>query len=792
MMKRLIIAEQPFEPWTWIHLETDDIRKAITDHFPEWPAGARIYHRYVAQSCDVTPCDERTTEKLAELEGTFYVVVYPGDPISIIIAAIALVAAIVFAFVFKPHIPTPDGGSQQSPNNELAQRSNSQRLNGRIPDIFGQVRSTPDLLSVPYTVFENNQEIEYSYMCIGKGAYDIPAAEVRDGSTLMSDIAGSSAAIYGPNTSPNSGAPQLLIGATITEPLRAVKRFSQVNGQVLRAPDANQMTGSCRMLGPDQVQLNTESGLDFTAYFGVGDLVTLANAGIYSVTTTILSVSTNLIVLANPGGTAAAWNTLSTSTPTDWMDCTLSTSSDKWVGPFIIDMSNTTVVLGNFVAPQGLYAVENGNGNQHAVDINIEFEIVPVYPDGSDRCPAETGNVWVRGSATLKTQCGTTGQIILAGPGRCRVRARRTTPRFNDPGATWMDEVRWRDVYGAATVTDTHFGNITTVYTKTYATAGALSVKERKFNCLVTRKLPKYLGNKTFSSTLYPTQDAADIISFIALDPKIGNRAVSEIDFDQIYATIADVKAYFGVGGEPKAAWFNYTFDNDNISFEETIATVAQAAFCTAYRRGNVMKLSFEKTTEDSVLLFNHRNKLPGTEVRTVRFGAVDDNDGVELEYTNWVDDSRQTLYIPEDKSAINPKKIETIGVRSRVQAYYHAWRAYNKIKYQNVTIEFEATQEADLLIIQDRILVSDNTRPDTQDGEILSQNGLELYLSQPVTVSGSTYTIFVQHADSTVESIPITAGSDNRHIVLGRAPKAPLSLAEDNYARTTFMIVNG
>jgi len=87
---------------------------------------------------------------------------------------------------------------------------------------------------------------------------------------------------------------------------------------------------------------------------------------------------------------------------------------------------------------------------------------------------------------------------------------------------------------------------------------------------------------------------------------------------------------------------------------------------------------------------------------------------------------------------------------------------------------------------------VADNTRPDTQDGEIISVNGLELYLSQPVTVSGSTYNIFVQHIDSTVESIPITAGSDNRHVTLGRAPKAPLSLDEGNFARTTYMIVNG
>jgi hypothetical protein len=69
------------------------------------------------------------------------------------------------------------------------------------------------------------------------------------------------------------------------------------------------------------------------------------------------------------------------------------------------------------------------------------------------------------------------------------------------------------------------------------------------------------------------------------------------------------------------------------------------------------------------------------------------------------------------------------------VQAYYHAHRSWNKIKYQNVTVEFEATEEAELALLMDRILVANNTRSHTLDGEILKQDGLILTLSREITL---------------------------------------------------------
>ncbi|WP_230682022.1 hypothetical protein, partial [Streptococcus pneumoniae] len=89
----------------------------------------------------------------------------------------------------------------------LAGRTNDARVLQRIEDIFGLVRAYPSLIQPVYSKYINNIQYEYSYMCIGRGWYDV--ADVRDGETLLSDIDGSSAEFFNPFTSPNSGSPFL-------------------------------------------------------------------------------------------------------------------------------------------------------------------------------------------------------------------------------------------------------------------------------------------------------------------------------------------------------------------------------------------------------------------------------------------------------------------------------------------------------------------------------------------------------------------------------------------------------
>ena len=909
-MKIVTLALNPLEPETWTRHEVADVREFLVEQFAEWPSTARIYNQQVSSATDVTPGSEAEVERLGELDGPFYVVVYPADPITIIVAivAVVVVAAVVMT-AQQPPTPTLRNTQSQSPNNELSERSNKPRPMARIPDIFGTVRSTPDLIAVPYKIFENNEEVEYAYMCVGRGYYDVPSLEVRDDTTRAVDIAGTSVEIYPPFTSPNSGhAPQLRIGTAINTPVLNTVRSNAVNGQVLRAPNDQFLRGSnnIRFSAPNEIQT---SAFDFTDKFAAGDALTISGAaeydsyysetrtiiafsagyfrfeiasstlpsvyqagkecvltgaqfsqydpdgfynasydlsGIYEIasvalesqlispefgspytqyycrvnlvspssvnpkwskadgststsaairlpdsselynlagTYEVLSVSDTIVTLSNPASINPGWSSITT---TNYISPTLSTTGPKWVGPFVLDKTDLSQVFANFVALQGLY--KDDGKNQQRFDVTCEVELTPINADGSDRGPAETFQATVEGSATYRSTRAVTLKADPTFTGRCKVRARRVTPSDLAFEGSVVDEIKWRDVYSVSPVVETHFGNVTTVQAVTYATSGALALKERKLNMLVTRRIPTRVSGSTFTTELYATNDAAEIISAICLDSHIGNRQVSEIDFDAIYTAIAEAKSYFGSN---KAAEFCYTFDSDNLSFEETFKSIADSVFCVAYRRGNIIKLSFEKETEDSTLLFNHRNKLPGSETRTVRFGNQDNFDGVSFEYIDPEDDAQVTYYIPEDRSAVNPKEFESLGIRNKLQARFHAWRMWNKVRYQNRITEFTATQEADLLVRSDRILVADNTRPDTQDGEVLSQNVLQLTLSQNVDLTKyGEYTMFLQLSDGTIESIGVTAGATARQVVLAHAPRLPMALDDDLYARTTFMLV--
>ena len=86
------------------------------------------------------------------------------------------------------------------------------------------------------------------------------------------------------------------------------------------------------------------------------------------------------------------------------------------------------------------------------------------------------------------------------------------------------------------------------------------------------------------TGALTATNSGAQALINIALDPKNGRRTLSEIDVAQILAEEQAVINYFG---SSKAAEFSYTFDDNNLSFEEMAGMVASTIFCEAYRYGS-------------------------------------------------------------------------------------------------------------------------------------------------------------------------------------------------------------
>lgn len=842
MTNKVTLVENILEPATWQTFTTDDICDFLYKHFNgTWPSTAHIYLDRVEKRSDITPFDNAGMARLSRTSGHLYVVVYPGITLPILLLIVAVVSAAVaigISFLLRPSAAKPQL-QQDSANNQLANRTNEARPNQRIPDIFGQLWATFDLLAVPYTTFISNDEYEHCYMCVGRGDYEFETVggliSIRDDQTPLEQIDGAQAKVFAPFTNPTLGSsPSLVVGAgTFTDPVVNLQVFTGVNGQILQAPNVSSFNQIdypgpvLRFRSPNIIEVNT--GSDLTTAFQANDLLYIGGqvanddiahdpggvhaalhlAGVYEVS----SVTFTQVLLSSPATINPAWSSLAafTGSVSNYESDSIMGNSPLWIGgnsalgvaPFWLNYPSMTEVWCNFLAAQGSFKIDNDGtvgpkGQHYEVDSTIEVGITPCDALGVASGSESFHTVTIFGSHTDEQAKGSTLKITVApGLGGVLIRAHRTSQAEIRGGWSNSDEVQWRDCYIITAMAAVDFGNITTIQTLIKNTKQALVIKDRKMNALVTRKVPSPSGFAPAAST-----NAADILCAMAFDPYIGNLQTSQVDVTGIYDVAGaggSVQEYFACFPDlTTPTQFCYTFDDSKVSFEEAVTDLATSIFCVAYRRGGLLSLTLEQQTPNSTLLFNHRNKIPKSETRTVTFGTVTANDGIDLDYIepaapNYPNiDTTVTISIPPTLTATNPKKVKTIGIRNVQQATLLAWRLYWKLVAQNTITQFDCTEEAALLVLQDRILVADNTRSDTQDGEVLTQSVLILTLSQDVVFDARfNYSIFLQHPDETVENIGITAGANPNQVVLAHAPTIACITDQTNYAKTGYMIVN-
>lgn len=905
-MKKVIIIRDQFSQ-DKTEATVDDVCKYLAEQFDKFPENARIYHNYVSEATNITPKTTADIERLQSLEGTFYVVVHPAIAFAVI-AKIAFWVVTAISAAYSVYMiatmPKPNAGGIGSSNNELAARANQARVKSRIPDIYGTVRSYPDLIAVTYTYYQNGIEIEECLMTIGRGYYQIH--DCRDGDTPAGAINGVSVSIYEPGIPLVGDTAFYRIGQVFSSLPLSVKKSASINGQTLQPPSDRVLSDEDNNAGiyftTGGVINRKNTGINFTSYFKVGDAINIQGAA-YGVKDAILSGTATVkpggiitiqssenvpdyagfqgilltgatfeiivetidpeteevlstesvfrdlsgqydissiarvisgtgylytITLSQPKNTNFNWefvaqnhtvaagislnkssnsvvldgaytissitsSTITLATPSsinpDWLkipdllggttynlvsSVDLDLVSDKWVGWFDVEFDDPTEAIFNFYFPQGLYNMTSkGKVGEGFVEITIQYRYL-----GETTVYTRKHYEYRNGN---KDTFGITIREVLRGYGEgISFRIAKTRQKSGNSPVT---ECKVKDVYLAAQTDKTSYPGVTVIRSRTVATDGALSVKERKLNCLVTRKL---MVDGT--GALQATRDAGQALINMALDEYIGRRSSTEIDIPQIKSEIQKIKTYFGSNAP---AEFCYTFDDDNLSFEEQAAMVASACFSETYRYGNKLRLKFEAPQDNSVLLFNHRNKVPGSEKRTYNLGIDKDYDGVELEYTSPDDDLRVTYAIPENGSARNPLKITTSGIRNHAVAKTRAWREWNKLRYQTESVEFDALDESNLLVRNDRILVADNTSIKTQDGEVDAVDGLTLTLSQNVEMQDNvTYYIHLQLKDATVDMIQCLPGEYMNQVILTRAPLQPLVVEEDRFIKTVYQIV--
>lgn len=667
----------------------------------------------------------------------------------------------------------------ESPNNSLTDRNNKPRPYERSYDICGRVQTIPNDLMTTYKVFNDaGVVVEYGYYDAGRGYLDIKAEDITDGDTKVQEITGTSVAVYAPFTSPNNtNTPQLLVGDPINQNLYITIASNEVDGAVLKAQNGIRVnpsdTGEISLQGATGVVRDNTGDSAFSEILSVGDIAVfnlilvkdVANvSGSYTVT-----YVDDFEVRVAAGGMLSEWQKLPSGfTP-------LTQGTEAWISPsntYDKSLTDWTTlnrleverVVANIAAANGMYK-DNGSKLRTSVTVELQYQLL-------DETGVPYGDVYSKQSVISGRSADYTGVTIYADlpmRSKVRVRARRVTDLDLSFEGTVVDEVSYINLYGQVRDTTPHYGNRTTVHSARKQTPRAAEIKQPQLRMVATEMVYKYLGNGVFDTVMTPNTQAIQSLIRLARDPVVGNLNLTTSNMDRLLATQTEIENYFG---NAEAGQFCYTFDDYKMTMQDIISTIADAIFCTPYRKGQDILLDFERPRMGPEMVFTHRSKTTAAEKWTRTFNDAQVYDSLKFSYIDPDTNVKETISIPAE-GGVNTETYDSKGIRNYRQAYWAAYRRYQKNLLKKVTVSFTATEEGVFVLPGRAISVVKGSRVAPQDGYVVAVNGLTLTLSQPVTFTpGDDHSLILKKRDGGVQSVAVVPGSHEREVVMLSAPQ--------------------
>lgn len=744
----------------------------VVAHIPDGTP-FKIYVDEIGDDTDVTEDFDALQE-----DATFYIIESPGG--GVVKGVFSLVGKVLNPILklFTPSTQAAAAPNQQgaSPNNSLTDRTNKSRPYQRTYDICGTTECIPNDLMTVYRKYDaNGNVIEFGYYDCGRGPLDAPASGITDGDTRLSEITGSSAAVYGPFTSPNSGAPQVMVGNPITEGLYVTASSNEVDGAELKA--ANDLTANIgdvatvSRVGNVATIVDPTGDSSFNDYMKVGDAIELIDiktssyvlSGIYTVTSiSAVDVSFTVDDTTNP------WLGITTSVPLLPGDISTTGPYNKvavsWSNWFTMDKIKATRVLANFGAQSGMYKGDGNKKSSASVTIRLEYQALDV--NGSPIGPVYSADGTVSGRSSDQTGVSIVG--ALPTPSTFRARARRVTDKDLDFEGQVIDDVSFDNLYAQIPDTTPNYGNRTTVHTARRQTPRATSIKAPKLALIVTERIYKYLGNGVFDTALTSNTQAVQSLIRLLRDPACGGLNLTASNMDRLLAVQAEVEAYFG---SAQAGQFCYTFDSFDVTMQDIINTVAEAIFCRSYREGSSILLDFDRPRIGPEMVFTHRSKAPG-EKWTRNFNTRDRYDSLKFSYIDPATNTKETITIPAD-GGLKTETYDSKGIRNYKQAYWAAYRRYQRNLLNRVSVEFAALEEGISARPGRAISVVKGSRVSPFDGYVVAVDGLTVVLSQNVEFTpGQEHSLILKRRDGSVQSVDVTPGVNNRTVIMTSAPQ--------------------
>ena len=641
-----------------------------------------------------------------------------ADPFTLAIIAVVAIgaAALTIALAPKPKTPGQVDTEGSQGNNQLNSSSNSFRPRQAIPDIAGQVVSYPDFIQPSYFEYQNGQRVFTELFCIGVGRYLVE--EIKEGDSLISGIQGYESEIYEP-------------GDTVPELLNVRTVQSSVDLDLLSASQQTRtvnIEGQGSVFTPNQysvpntiienLELSPGSSVTIDINYNDGEGNPLTISGTFEVDTV----------------GAGFFTTVESSVVGDGSGLFgLITNNDfQFVSPwFTLEGDAIDEVRFHLVMPQG---IRKGDGTDGTVTATLEVQEIDANGDpigtAIQRGASFTGNTQSPQRQTFRI-----GSSDGLTPTRYRARATRITPSLGDNA---LDLLTLEGIDSVTPYT-ADFGNVTLLQVIRRSNQRVNRGSSTKINAKVTRKLQTFTSGADYIAT----RSFADYVYYL-LSTKAGIPN-EQINTDELFAI------YDGLSDE-QLGYFDYTFDDGNISLRERVETACNVARVRYWNEGLLWSFVREEAKPFKSLMFSRRNLAPAASSYTQKFRRPSDYDSVTIIYVDPAKnaDKRVSRQINSSGNVvagtgIRPLEINLPGCRNDLQALNRCELEVRRLIYQSVKVNDTALIDGQLARIGMRVDWVDQYDMDMFDGELLGVSTNQYTTSERFTPEpGVEYWVYV------------------------------------------------
>lgn len=629
----------------------------------------------------------------------------------------------VFSFLAPktPSFSAAESNVKDSPNNRLTGQTNVARAYQARPEIHGQVRAFPDLIQQSMFEYNNNLKTVTEWLNIGIGEYKTES--IRFAESDFTAMAGASYKIYKPKE----------VIPLINEGFE----FPDIDGQELPGPneskDIPQQTATANEVVSGEIkggeaaikivkQDEFEYFYELTKPRSISMTVNVSYDTPQGSVTKDVKIDAQLVdakiiddgSLINPVEYYEFFFTNLTGTDLAQLPPNAVVNTTKFI---LYD--NQFLTVGPFFSPVDgdqmwihLQAQLGGGDN-----CNATVEIWKINTDNEEIAGTrQSFNTALSANNGARVYYKTDKVTLNSGRGRYAV---QLTRRNNSSDQSVM---KIENAHIVRVRENVVFENDTIVNVSVRATEAPTGARERKYNLLATRMHISYdRASKQVDYTLRPSRSFADAVLHTWLIT--AGESERNIDIDGLY------RIYDSLPDE-RLGYFDYTFDDEDISLGQRIETICNAARVTAYFDNAVLTFSREQSSEFPMTTFN-RSNITGNDMKiSYDMSMPSGYDGVELEYVEPVRNKKDYIRFRVDENGITeglsrtPNKIVLQGCRNRYQALDRALLEANRLIHQRTSISLTTLADGGNVYPSDMVLIADTYDSNQQAGYITERNG--------------------------------------------------------------------